>query len=383
MVTTISPELLRQRLRNEPDTQLLDVRPAEDYDSWHVPGSVNIPFALGDTLDMDRFVEETEFDLDDELVVICAEGKSSRAIADALEDHGAENVAVVQDGMIGWSQLYELTAIPTVAPALEIFQVQRVAKGCLGYVIGDPHTGRVAVVDPTRHLDEFRRVAGDNDMEITRVIDTHIHADHISGGRRLADDVDAAYHLPVGAADRDITLAFDPLEPNEVLSVGDIEIKAIHTPGHTAEAMSLLVGTDAILTGDTLLTNGVGRTELQFDGDSAATGAEALYESVHRSILTLPDGLTVLPGHFSAEEEREFRTVGEPIRTTVRALRTEVPILQASKSDFVERLSTDPPRKPPNYDRVIRINTGREMPADEEDAANLELGPNRCAAAAD
>ena len=383
MVTTISPELLRLRLREDGLT-LIDTRPEESFEAWHIPGAVNFPYSTDDdSVDVPALEEHTGVSPGDDIATICAKGISSYDFARALEEHGHEEVSVAQDGMEGWSQLYELVSIPTVATSLEIFQIQRVAKGCLGYVIGSPTAREAIVVDPTRHTDEFTRVAADDDMEITHVIDTHIHADHISGGPAIAEETGATYHLPSGALDREIDLEFVPLERNDVLTLGEIDLKAIHTPGHTAEAISLLVGAEAVLTADTLFTDGVGRTELQFGEANAEAGARSLFHSIHGSLLTLPDGVSILPGHFASEDPGVLGDVDDPIMTTVQDARTELPLLQLEEEDFVDRVTASIPEKPPNYDRMMAINTGREPPEDESEATELELGPNRCAAAAD
>lgn len=382
MANTISPELLRQRLTDD-DVTLIDTRAAEDFESWHIPGARNFPFSPNGGVDAAEFKQSTGLEEGDSIVTVCALGKSSYAFADRLNEIGFDEVQVVQDGMQGWSRVYALASIPTATTSLEIFQIQRVAKGCLGYVIGSPTSGEAIVVDPTRHIDEYRRVAADDDMEITRVIDTHIHADHISGGRRLADEEQATYHLPARATSRNVNYDFVPLEHAEVIPLGDLELKAIHTPGHTTESLSLLVGAEAILTADTVFVDGVGRTELQFGEGEAASGAQQLYQSIQRSILTLPDPISVLPGHFSSEATDALDMVGGPIQTTVKDLRTGLSILEADEETFVDRLTASIPEKPPNYEQMMAINRGDTAPEDESEASELELGPNRCAAEAD
>lgn len=383
MVKTISPELLRQALAGDDPPVVLDTRAADAFDSWHIPGAVNFPYKPENAFNPNGFTEQTGIDQSDPIVTICGKGKSSYAIGTKLIEAGWTDVTVVQDGMEGWSRLYEVASVPTIATALEIFQIQRVAKGCLGYVIGSPVSGEAFVIDPTRHIEEFEFIAADDDMTITGVIDTHLHADHISGGRALADDRDATYYLPAATAERDISTEFEPLERNEVISLGDIDLKFIETPGHTSDSMSILVGGEAVLTGDTLFLDSVGRTELQFGEADAEEGARQLFESIHGSLLSLPDGFTVLPGHFSPEKVDAITAVGSPLRTTIGSLRTDAPLLQLDRSTFVERLQSKLPEKPPNYERMIAINAGNDTPENQEEAIELELGPNRCAISTD
>ncbi len=382
MADTISPELLRRQLL-EADVTLVDTRAAEDFESWHIPGAVNFPFATDDRVDVDRLQSELDVAPEDRIVTICGKGISSYEFAERLAEAGYDDVAVVQDGMEGWSRVYTVAAVPTAATSFEIFQIQRVAKGCLGYVIAAPQAGEAVVVDPTRHTDEFRRIAEDDETTITHVIDTHVHADHVSGGRALADEVDATYHLPADAEERGIGFAYTPLERNEVLTIGDVDLKAIATPGHTAESMSILAGADAVLTGDTLHVDGVGRTELQFGEDRAAEGAGLLYDSIHGSLLNLPDAITVLPGHVDVDDRETLAQFGDAIQSAVVVARTDMPILQEDRARFVERVGTGDAETPPNYERVVELNTGEGEAADEGEMTELELGPNRCAAAAD
>ncbi|MEF8825840.1 MAG: MBL fold metallo-hydrolase, partial [Halapricum sp.] len=267
---------------------------------------------------------------------------------------------------------------------VEIVQFQRRAKGCLSYLIGDPAASVAAVVDPTRHVEKFAAAASDRDYSIEFVFDTHVHADHVSGGRKLAEHVGATYYLGADAAERGVTYDYRPLERNEVVTVGDHEIKAVPSPGHTSEIVSYLVGGEALLTGDTLFVDSVGRTELQFGEGEADAGADLLYETLHRTILAEPESITVLPGHFSIGADGATDvTPGEPVSTTIGETRTELDLLSVDRETFVSRLTASLPEKPPNYGRIIDINAGRDAPDGEEETTELELGPNNCAATGD
>jgi thiosulfate/3-mercaptopyruvate sulfurtransferase len=252
---------------------------------------------------------------------------------------------------------------------------------------------RVAIaIDVSRHGDEWRAAAAARDASIAAVLDTHVHADHLSGGRELADELGVPYYLPAAAAERDVAYAFESLARNETLDVGGVDVKALATPGHTDDGASYLVGRSALLTGDTLFTDSVGRTELQFaagdgaDDDQreaagAATGAERLYDSLHGTLLAEPDGVVVCPGHFAVANDGTTGDVtpGEPVTTTVGAARRGLDVLDLDRGAFVERITATLPEKPPNYEAVIAANRGVESPPDEVAAIELELGPNRCA----
>ena len=376
----ISAERLRDLIDADEEFALVDTRDDESFENWRIADAQQYVYKPDHDFDPSAFRAETGLDRDDPIVTICAKGKSSDALARALAAAGFENVRHVDGGMIAWSAVYDHVEIPTRGD-VEIVQLQRRAKGCLGYLIGAPDTGEAAAIDPTRHREEFHAAAETRGWTIERVLDTHVHADHISGARALADELDVPYHLGEAATDRDVEYDFEPIERNGVVRVGDVDIKAVATPGHTSDIVSYLIDDEALCTGDTIFVDGVGRTELQFGDADAARGAELLYESLHGTVLAEPDSVSVLPGHFHVAESGEYgATPGEPVSTAVGTLRTGLELLEADRESFLERITDSVPEKPPNYERIISINRGSAAPADQEDAIELELGPNRCAA---
>lgn len=385
MVETITAAEFRDRLVADDPLHLVDTRPAESYDGWRIPGAINYLYKPDFEFDLEAFRKETDLSESDPIAVICAKGKSSNALASELDNAGFEDVTLVSDGMEGWSAVYEIA--PIDLGEAHVVQVQRRAKGCLGYVIGCPETGEAAVVDATRHADEFEAVLDDAGYELVAVFDTHVHADHVSGGRRLAERFDVPYYLG-SAADERMDRPFEPLAANEVVEVGTVSIKTLATPGHTSDAVSYLIDDDAVLTGDTLFVGSVGRTELQFaaagDDSTAAArhGADALYDSLQRTLLALPDRIDVLPGHAAVADSGEWTdgTPGEPIRRSIGDLRRELPILTLDRDAFVDRITGRLPERPPNYETIVGLNAGQTRIDDEQALIELELGPNRCAA---
>lgn len=379
MIEELTAEALRDLLDAEEPVAVVDTRDAESFESWHVEGAIRYRHTPDSAFDPAAFGEATGLDEDDRIVTVCARGVSSQDLAEELAAAGFERVGVLVGGMEAWSTVYDRVHVPTDAAGLEIVQLQRRAKGCLGYLIGSGD--EAAVVDATRHTEEFVAAATAGGYEITHVLDTHLHADHLSGGRALADEAGATYYLGAGAADRGVQVEYEPLGRNETVQVGTVDLKALSTPGHTSEIVSYLVGSTAVLTGDTLFVDSVGRTELQFGEGEAAEGARLLYESLHRTLLAEPDAVAVLPGHFSLESEAV--DPGTPIHARLGDLRREAPLLQLDRRAFVDRLTGRTPAKPPNYERVLDVNRGVDRPADQQEATELELGPNRCAATDD
>lgn len=173
--------------------------------------------------------------------------------------------------------------------------------GCAGYLFGCGGVGVCAVVDPhERDVDAYAAFATAKGMRITQVIDTHLHADHVSGGPALAAKVGAAYALHEAAVTE---TPFTPLRDGQELELGNTRVRVLHTPGHTPESVCLVV-TDLrrgaepwfVLTGDTLFVGAVGRPDLP---GHARENAGTLHDSLHAKVLTLPDELEVYPGHFS------------------------------------------------------------------------------------
>ncbi|MWV65513.1 MBL fold metallo-hydrolase [Halorubrum sp. JWXQ-INN 858] len=382
MVKNTTPEQLADGIDADEQFTLIDTRPEDSYDAWHVRDAENVPYDPDEGLSEDQLNEVNALVDDRPVVVICGKGLTSTPFAFALDEHGYEDVSVVTGGMEDWSKLYEVVPIETANDDLVVRQVQRRAKGCLGYVVGSTEAEEAVVVDATRQTDQFKIAAQDAGLSISRVLDTHVHADHISGGSALADEIGVPYHLGDTARERGVEYEYDPLSDGDVIDVGGVEIEALHTPGHTSEMMNYLVDGELLLTGDTLFVDSVGRTELQFGEDDASRGAELLYDSLHETILDLPDDTTVLPGHLTVTSDGRYEngSPGEPLEARLGDLRDDLDFLGLDREAFVERLTEDAPEKPPNYEAVIAINTGRDTVDDESEATELELGPNNCAA---
>ena len=382
------PELLDQITVDElaaaidagEDLTVVDTRPPESFDAWHVPGAVNVSYhpveGLGAGFSWDDVAEIVE---GRSVAVICGKGLSSTSFGFELSTRGYD-VQVVKGGMEDWSKLYDVVEVETDGD-LYLAQIQRRAKGCLGYVVGDREAGEALVVDATRQHHEFELVAADHGMVITGVLDTHVHADHVSGGRALAERLSVPYYLSADADSRGVAYDYEPLADGEALSIGDVDVEVLAAPGHTTELVNLLVDDTYLLSADTLFVESVGRTELEFGEEGAEQGARMLYETIHERYDPLDDDVVVLPGHVSVDADGRF-AVGEPgelIAATLGDLRDELDLFALDEAAFVERLTGDGTEKPRNYETVIDVNRGTAE-LDEHEATEIELGPNNCAA---
>ncbi|WIV66883.1 MBL fold metallo-hydrolase [Natrialbaceae archaeon AArc-T1-2] len=384
MVEKITATDLRDKIDAGEEFVLFDNRPEADYENWHIDGAKSVEYSAADDEligDLERHREEVE--AAEEVVTICAVGKASQAFAEYLEDEeGLEDVTVVEEGMDGWGQVYDVVPIATRSNDLEILQLQRRGKGCLGYVVGCSRTGEAAAIDVTRHNREFLEAARDHGFRITAIFETHIHADHLMvGGRELRDELEVPYYLGSEIETRDPEFEYDPVEPTGTIEVGEVTLKGIHTPGHTTGSTCWLVEDETVMTGDTLFVESVGRTELQFEGADAEDASEILYESL-QSLMELPDTVTVLPGHFNVTNDGRYVgvTPGTPMSTTIGYIRRHNEMVRMDKAEYVETAFENIPEKPPNYETVIATNEGKRDLESEDEADELELGPNRCAA---
>jgi hydroxyacylglutathione hydrolase len=233
--------------------------------------------------------------------------------------------------------------------------------GCAAYLFGCGGLGRCAVVDAHAHdIDAYAQFAASKGMRITHVIDTHVHADHRSGGLALARKVGASYCLHESA---DVALPFEPLMDGQEIELGNTRAKVLHTPGHSPESICLLVtdlrrGADPwfVLTGDTLFVGAVGRPDLP---GHARENAGKLHDSIHMKLLTLPGELEVYPGHFAGSVCGAGMS-GKPSSTLAFEKRSNA-LLSKGREEFVDALSDVPP-KPAAMEELLRENQGRTEP---------------------
>jgi glyoxylase-like metal-dependent hydrolase (beta-lactamase superfamily II) len=363
MYRQITAHELASRLGSERPPFVLDVRSPEEHRDWSIPTSVNIPV----TELASRLAELPE---DTELVVHCAAGGRSAQAAALLVEAGYD-VAELAGGMGSWAQVYD-TAELTVGDAT-VVQVRRRAKGCLSYVVGAGDTA--FVVDPSADVGIYERVAAERGWRIRRVFDTHLHADHLSGARQLAGRTGASIHL--NPAD---TFHFDyePLGDGDEFTLPGgtaFGVSVVHTPGHTQGSTIFRVGDGALLTGDTLFVDGVGRPDL---AERAEEFARNLHRSLTQRVLPTGEATIVLPSHYG--DTVEVRP-GEPVGATIGELVERLAPLRYDEPEFVRWAADAASDRPPNYVEIIKANMGRPEVGYEE-LRRLELGPNRCSVAA-
>jgi glyoxylase-like metal-dependent hydrolase (beta-lactamase superfamily II) len=225
------------------------------------------------------------------------------------------------------------------------------------------------VIDPALDPQVYIGLARRYGWAITRILKTHIHADHVMRSRRLAELTGATLSLP--ATDR-VAFPYAALHDGDLLDVGDATFRVLHTPGHSPESVCYFLDGQALFTGDTLFLNGVGRPDLEATPEEARTRAHWLYRSLQR-VLALPPGTVVLPGH--ANEPIAFDRT--PLRATLAEVGERIHRFLGDETAFISEILSRIPPTPPNHHQIVALNEAGVLP--EGDPADLEAGANRCA----
>jgi glyoxylase-like metal-dependent hydrolase (beta-lactamase superfamily II)/rhodanese-related sulfurtransferase len=408
----IKPSDLKQKIDNGEDIFILDVRTQEEYESWKLSynghnDSLLLPI---DTLSSCSSSKSLlQIPQDKQIVTLCSHGNRSMLAAKFLSQLGYDAKSV-EGGLSGWNNVYDITPIPigeNLSSIIRIWQLRRVSKGCIGYLVASEIDNNAIIIDPTCGINEpLAKVLKDNNLHLTKLIDTHLHADHISGASRLAKIYGAEVYVS-SLEDYDIKEIDDGLVFNQIandnnkVDIGKrVSLMAIHTPGHTNGSMCFRLVIDDIdnegkynnnnnssdndnknnnissgataylFTGDTIFVNGIGRPDLQ---DKAKEFTYNLYNTYQQKILRLPKETIILPAHFSDSFEHE-----KPIYDTLESINNRVKVLSAREEEFMGFvLGSIPSQKPMNYDKIIGINKST-VACDEVEIADLEAGPNSC-----
>ncbi|MDE3156461.1 MAG: MBL fold metallo-hydrolase [Acidobacteriota bacterium] len=369
-VQELSVNELRAALEEGRPLTVLDVRPTAQRAEWAIPDSRHVD--AYDELWRGESAALCEaagrLPRDRPVVAVCAMGRTSLIAAEILQQLGFDAYSLA-GGMTAWSEAWN-TATATFPgdPAVTVVQVRRTGKGCLSYVVGSG--SEAVVIDPSVDAGVYLHVAGEHGWRIVAVLDTHVHADHVSRARALAQQAGAALYLP---PQNRVTFEFQPLEDGSPVRFGGSTLRAVQTAGHTTESMSYVVNDQAVFTGDTLFLQSVGRPDLVAPGDEPTRRARMLFRSLKDRLAALPGSMQVFPCHTSEPV---------PFDGVVHAARLDrvlagIPLLALDEEPFVQAVLERIPPTPPNHVQIVRINEGKSpMPADMRP---LEAGANRCA----
>mgnify|MGYP005828326181 CR=1 FL=1 len=371
-LTGLTARELTGKLLNKEPLFILDVRNESDFKDWRVEGekveSINTPyFELIDGVD--EIVNELPNDKD--ILVICAKEGASKFVAEQLVEAGFNSVSYLVGGMKSWSEHLHKAEVYK-DEAIRVFQFIRVGKGCLSYMVISGN--EAMVVDPMRLTDVYENVASEYGAKITNIVDSHLHADHISGGRLLADKTGAKYFLMKSEG---AVFDFEALEENNTIEFESVHVQvlAVKTPGHTPGSVSFFVNDKLLFSGDTIFVGGLGRPDL---GGKAREWAADLYNSIYNKVAVIADDVVVLPGHY-ADFDAEMNEAGY-IGELLGEIRRRNDVMQNKNiEEFVDFVAASANSEtPPNFEDIVAINRG-VMDADLDKQQELEIGPNRCA----
>lgn len=375
----ISPTELKNLLDSENDRErlfLLDVREPDEFKQWSIEGSTNIP--LGS---LSKGKSLASIPKNKTIVTICPHGNRSTVGKYLLERYGY-NARSLEGGLKAWGSSFEYATGEyniDESNKIRLVQFRRIGKGCMSYLLDSD--GQSIVVDPVYPVNDYLQKAFELRTKITKVIDTHQHADHVSGAKVLANKADAihyqsSYENYTGEAKGD-----KQVKDGDIINIGKIKIKSIHTPGHTNGGLSLLVEGDTgdnnhkyarlLFTGDTLFVNGIGRPDLR---DKAKESASLLYDTLHSKILGLSKDVIAFPSHFDKDAQSD-----QIISSSLGEIEKKGDeLLKLDRQSFIRVASSIVLPTPPNFKEIIAINAGIKPMSTATDVYELEIGPNRC-----
>jgi glyoxylase-like metal-dependent hydrolase (beta-lactamase superfamily II)/rhodanese-related sulfurtransferase len=393
----IKPDDLKKRIDKGEDIFILDVRTPEEHKSWKVSydryqDSSVIPIDALSSADSLKQIPK-----DKEIVTFCGHGNRSMAAAKTLSELGY-NVKSIVGGLDGWNSVYDIASISDIDSSLRIWQIRRLSKGCMSYMVASTYDKSAIVIDATCEIDKaISKIVNKNELRITKLIDTHMHADHLSGATRLAKKYGAdvyissleGYNTKNGTEE----MSFKSIRDGDIIQVGDgIVLEAIHTPGHTNGSMSFRLQNSInktkttnssnnvdkdnnhnnyLFTGDTLFVDGIGRPDLHNKAEECTLN---LFNTYHQKILNLPDETLILPAHFGGSFEHQ-----KLISNTINSIKQKINLLSASEAEFIKFVigSTSSLPQPMNYDKIISINKNMTL-CDTIEQKDIEAGPNAC-----
>lgn len=351
---------------------ILDVRNRDAFEDWKIDGHkfeyLNIPY-----FELLDGVEEIlpKIPSDQDILVVCAKEGSSLMVAEMLSEAGRD-AAYLEGGMKSWSMHLEPIKIGDLTDGGEVYQFVRLGKGCLSYMVifGE----EAAVIDAVRFTDVFLNFAKEKNVTIKHVLDTHLHADHISGGRQIAAATGAKYYLSPKDAEEAV-YDYESLDDGLIVQVGSLklEVGALYSPGHTIGSTSFVVDNKYLLTGDILFIDSIGRPDL---AGLAEDWVDDLRETLYQRYRELAEDLIVLPAHFMIIDElNEDGTVAKRLGDLFaenHGLNIE------DETEFRSVVTENLPPQPNAYQQIRQVNMGKLTP-DQDEQTEMEIGPNRCA----
>jgi len=352
---------------------IVDVRNNDAYADWKIEGenikSVNYPyFDLLDSVDeVVKVLPEKQ-----DVLIVCAKEGSSKFIAEELAEATGREFYYLEGGMKTWSEHLEPVKLGDLDGGGSVYQFVRLGKGCLSYMIVSGDEG--AMIDPLRLTDQYEAFAEKLGVKVLHMFDTHLHADHISGGRRLAEKTGGTYYLPPKDAE-EVTFKYEPAEDGREFTFGPdkVTVKAAYTPGHTIGSTSYIVNDTYLFTGDILFLDSIGRPDL---AGLAEDWVGDLRESLYVRYKNMNQDLQVLPAHFA--KLKELDKTGRVVARLGDLYKKNEGLQVEDEGEFRRMVTENLPPQPNSYKEIRQTNMGKINP-DAEEETEMEIGPNRCA----
>lgn len=362
--TFIDTVTLQNWLETGKNVSIVDIRPVKERAEWFIPESIHYNAYHKLWAKDENALNGLHLNKTIPVVTVCAAGKTSMMAAELLKKDGYEAYSL-KDGMKGWGLAWNKALI--AFGDYQVMQLRRTGKGCLSYIIVSGNDA--IVIDASLPSEIYRNILQENNWLLQAVMETHIHADHLSRSKQLADESGVELLLP---APNKVSFAYNSIGNNKVIHLGKIEIKVFKTPGHTLESVCFLINDEVLISGDTIFTNAVGRPDLKANNEEATQRAALLYESLQK-LMSLADHILVLPAHTNTPVDFD----NKPIMASVSEIKKNVKVLQLSKTEFIETILDHLPPAPANHLAIVERNLSGDMSG--INPVDLEAGANRCA----
>jgi glyoxylase-like metal-dependent hydrolase (beta-lactamase superfamily II) len=373
----IPPQELAERLDRGEPLQVLDVRAPEKVERGHIALGPELEFHAHPNSRLFALRDVTALDLDTTrpIAVVCGHGNSSKKATAFLRERGYEAYSVI-GGMAAWETVYVARHLSPTPSLSHVVQLDRVGKGALSYVLVSD--GDAVVVDPGRHIERYDALLTELRATPAAVVDTHIHADYVSGARAAATRWQVPYflHPDDAVSPYDQTpgkLTYQGLGDGDTIAFGRATLRAAHVPGHTLGSLALLADDGLALSGDFLFVRSVGRPDLAGRSES---WAKLLWQSLERARQTWPGDLLVLPAHYASEDERRADRAVAARFDVISATNTAAAI--QDERAFLKWIADHQSSFPDAYRTIKEANLGL-VELSDPDAETLESGANQCA----
>lgn len=359
---------------------LIDIRTKEAFDKIKIEGKsnfhlFNLPYPTikdNPSKKLTSFIQEHEIPKNN-VYAICYKGNSSKLLCQAFEylNHPITNV---MGGMDAWEQFYGITAIPHTR--CTIYQIQRLAKGCLSYIIVS--NNEAIIVDPLSKEDLYIDFIQKNNLHLKFIVDTHIHADHFSSGVKLSLYFNVPYRIhpyeSINPLDQSFAnFIYSPLSNDEIFHLGNASLTFFHIPGHTLGQLAINVDNKFLICGDSIFMDSLARPDLGRQLDSWIIH---FYNTLEK-IMNLPNDIILLPGHFSnLEEMNSDFYIGQSLEK-IKATNSAINHFFAGFTAFDLFIRKSLPMLPKEYETIKRANLC-QLAVSDQDIAVLECGKNMC-----